>query len=167
MSGQEEVCSVTSDEFAERIVSMTQTLYRVSYAMLAQPCDREDAVQECLRKAWQMRSRLREDRYLQTWVIRILINECRNIQRRRMREFPAETPPAAAWDAPADYRELYAAIDALPEELRLPLIVKYLQGASEREGAMALGIPVTTFKSRLHRARRTLRKTLDREVMFE
>ena len=101
------------------------------------------------------------------YLTRILINECRNIQRRRMREFPAETPPAAAWDAPADYRELYAAIDALPEALRLPRIVKYIQGASEREGAMALGIPVTTFKSRLHRARRTLRKKLDREVMFE
>ena len=141
-------------------------LYKIAMSILRQDADARDAVQQALLKGWEKKENAREGMF-RWYLTRILINECRNIQRRRMREFPAETPPAAAWDAPADYRELYAAIDALPEELRLPLIVKYLQGASEKEGAMALGIPVTTFKSRLHRARRTLRKTLDREVMFE
>ena len=141
-------------------------LYKIAMSILRQDADARDAVQQALLKGWEKKENAREGMF-RWYLTRILINECRNIQRRRMREFPAETPPAAAWDAPADYRELYAAIDALPEELRLPLIVKYLQGASEKEGALALGIPVTTFKSRLHRARRALRKTLDREVMFE
>jgi RNA polymerase sigma-70 factor (ECF subfamily) len=66
-------------EFSERIVAMTDTLYRVCYAQLYNERDREDAVQECLCKAWQNRDKLREGRYLQTWVCRILINECHNI----------------------------------------------------------------------------------------
>ena len=51
--------------------------------------------------------------------------------------------------------------------LRLTLLLKYMQDLSEKEAAAALGIPVTTFKNRLHRARKALRKTLDREVTFE
>ena len=95
-----------------------------------------------------------------------MINEARNIQRYRMRVFPVETPPAVDQMTP-DYRELYDAIFDLPEDLRLPLLLKYMRDLSEKEGAQALGIPVTTFKNRLHRARKALRKTLDREVTFE
>ena len=153
-------------EYERVALEALPALYRIAMGILRSDADARDAVQQALLKGWEKKENAREGMF-RWYLTRILINECRNIQRRRMREFPAEAPPAAAWDAPADYRELYAAIDALPEELRLPLIVKYLQGASEREGAMALGIPVTTFKSRLHRARRALRKTLDREVMFE
>ena len=51
--------------------------------------------------------------------------------------------------------------------LFVPLLLKYAQNLSEKEGAQALGIPVTTFKNRLHRARKALRKTLDGEVTFE
>ena len=76
---------MSDEEFAERIAAMTQTLYRVCYAQLSQPCDREDAVQEALRKCWQKRGQLRDARYLQTWVIRVLLNECHNIQRRSAR----------------------------------------------------------------------------------
>jgi DNA-directed RNA polymerase specialized sigma24 family protein len=55
----------------------------------------------------------------------------------------------------------------LSDLLRLPLLLKYIEGCSEKEAAQAIGIPVTTFKNRLHRARTELRKALDREVMFE
>ena len=76
---------MSDEEFAERVTAMTQTLYRVCYAQLSQACDREDAVQEALRKCWQKRGQLRDARYLQTWVIRVLLNECHNIQRRAAR----------------------------------------------------------------------------------
>jgi len=63
--------------------------------------------------------------------------------------------------------ELRAAIDALPEKLRTPLLLHYMEGFSEREIAGVLGIPVTTVKSRLYRARKALRMELeDAEVRF-
>lgn len=71
-----------NEDFTRAILSMTDTLYRVAATQLRTPADREDAVQECLRKAWEKRNTLRQERYLQTWVIRILLNECHTIQRR-------------------------------------------------------------------------------------
>lgn len=142
-----------------------QALYKIAMGMLRQEADARDAVQQALLKGWEKREAAREGMF-RWYLTRILINECHNIQRHRMRVFPVETPPRDEARL-SDYTDLYDAIHALPEELRLPVLVKYLQGASEKEGAMALGIPVTTFKSRLHRARKALRKMLDREVMFE
>ena len=74
---------MTSEQFAQEIVALTDTLYRVSYSILREACDREDAVQSCLEKAWKKRRALRDERYLKTWLVRILINECYNICRRR------------------------------------------------------------------------------------
>ena len=140
-------------------------LYKIAVGILRSDADARDAVQQALLKGWEKKENAQEGKF--RWYLnRILINECRNIQRRRMRVFPADMPPAAE-QTPPDYQELYDAIWALPEELRLPLLLKYIEGCSEKEGAAALGIPVTTFKNRLHRARKQLRKTLDREVMFE
>ena len=160
---------MTSEEFARRIVDMTQSLYRVSYAMLSQPSDREDAVQECLRKAWQMRSRLREERYMKTWVTRILINECRNIQRRYRREIPTEPLPERAAPpervAPPDAdRELHDAILRLDEKHRVPIVLHYLEGYSVKEIARMLKLPTGTVKSRMTSARETLKKTLSEEA---
>ena len=140
-------------------------MYKMAMGILHNDADARDAVQQALLRGWEKKEAAKEGMF--RWYLnRILINECRNIQRKRMRMFPVESIPDAAAESP-DYRELYDAIRHLPEDLRLPLLLKYLQGASEKEGAMALSIPVTTFKNRLHRARKALRKLLDREVMFE
>ena len=140
-------------------------LYRIAKGILRCDADARDAVQQALLKGWEKKENARPGKF-RWYLTRIVINEARNIQRYRMRVFPAEMPPAVQ-QMPPDYGELYDAIFALPEDLRLPLLLKYMQDLSEKEGAAALGIPVTTFKNRLHRARKALRLALDREVMFE
>ena len=122
-------------------------------------------MQQALLKGWEKRESARPGAF-RWYLTRILINECRNIQRARMRVFPVEAPPAVVTESP-EYSALYDALYALREELRLPLMLKYLQGMSEKEAARALGIPVTTLKNRLFRARRALKKALDGEVTFE
>ena len=140
-------------------------LYKIAMGILRCDADARDAVQQALLKGWEKKENAQPGKF-RWYLTRIVINEARNIQRFRMRVFPVEMPPAAEqW--PTDYRELYDAIFSLPEDLRLPLLLKYAQNLSEKEGAAALDIPVTTFKNRLHRARKTLRKNLDREVTFE
>ncbi|MCL1807522.1 MAG: hypothetical protein FWG31_07465 [Oscillospiraceae bacterium] len=67
---------------------------------------------------------------MQTWVVRILLNECRNIQRKRKREIPTETMPQRA--APPD-AELHDALFRLDEKLRLPIILHYIEGFSTGE----------------------------------
>ncbi len=154
---------MTSADFAERIVSMQETLYRVCYGLLSQPCDREDAVQECIRIAWQKRGALREERFLQTWVIRILIHECRNIQRKRRKEPPVSEIPERAGPPPDADPDLHDALIALDETLRLAVVLHYLEGYPVAEVAKMMRLPAGTVKSRLSRARTLLRDKLREE----
>ena len=153
---------MTSEAFARRITEMTPTLYRVACSYLRQPSDREDAVQEALRKAWEKRHTLREERYLQTWVVRILINECRMLCRRSARMVPVKEVRAASGDE-ALLRE---ALFSLEEKLRTPILLHYIEGYSVEETARALRMPQGTVKSRMARGRAKLREML-REEVFE
>jgi len=154
---------LTTEEFSERIVGMIQTLYRVSYSQLAQDCDRDDAVQECLYKAWKKRHQLKDESVMQTWVIRILINECRNIQKKGRQEFPLDELLKRAAPPDTDF-ELHDALFAIDETLRLPIVLHYMEGYSTKEVAQILRIPHGTVKSRMSRARNELKKILNWEV---
>lgn len=156
---------MTSDEFSTRIIAMMQMLYRVSYAQLPQSCDRDEAVQECLYKAWKKRHQLKDERYMQTWVVRILINECHNIQKKRKKEFPLAELPERVAPENTDI-ELHDALFSLDEKLRMPLILHYIEGFSVTEIAKILGWPQGTVKSRMMRGRRELRKKLCEEEKF-
>ena len=154
---------MTDEEFAERVTAMTQTLYRVCYAQLAQACDREDAVQEALRKCWQKRGQLRDARYLQTWVIRVLLNECHNIQRRSARTQPSARLPeraAAPHPQPMGATRVGEALLELDEKLRMPLVLHYMEGYSVADVAAALRLPQGTVKTRLRRGREELKALL-------
>ena len=106
---------------------------------------------------------------MKTWVTRILINECRNIQRRYRREIPTEPLPERAAPpervAPPDAdRELHDAILRLDEKHRVPIVLHYLEGYSVKEIARMLKLPTGTVKSRMTSARETLKKTLSEEA---
>ena len=160
---------MTSAEFGERIVEMQETLYRVCYSLLPRACDREDAVQECIRIAWQKRSSLRDERYLQTWVIRILIRECYALLERNKRERLTEAVMEALSErvTPPDAdTELHDALIAMPVTLRLPVTLHYIEGYPLSDIARMLRIPIGTVKSKLNRARRQLKTNmLDEEMV--
>jgi RNA polymerase sigma-70 factor, ECF subfamily len=84
---------MTQEEFAGRIAAMQDTLCRVSTAILPQLRDREDAVQEAVEMAWRKPENLRNPDALRAWMIRILINECYALLRRRRHEIPSDTLP--------------------------------------------------------------------------
>ena len=113
---------MTQQEFARRIVAMQDTLYRVSTTILPQLCDREDAVQGAIEKAWRKQGRLRDDSALRAWVIRILINECYTLLRRRKHETLSDTLPEreVAIDANPDLYQLFTSLD---EKYRLPMVL--------------------------------------------
>ncbi|MEA5016024.1 MAG: RNA polymerase sigma factor [Candidatus Limiplasma sp.] len=153
---------MTQEEFANRIVAIQDTLYRVSTTLLPQLCDREDAVQEAIVKAWQKQSKLRDDRAMRAWVIRILINECHTLLRRRKREVPSDTLPERE-TAPDALPDLYQVFTSLEEKYRLPMVLYYVEGYSVEETARMLGLPQGTLKSRLYRGRLLLKDTLNME----
>ena len=141
-------------------------LYRVAMSILHSDADAQDAVQQGLLKAWAKRAKARPECF-RAWLTKITVNECHNIQRYRKRVYPVDTVRATDGYEPPDM-ELYEAIGAMGEKLRIPLLLKYRENYSEKEIAQALGIPISTVKSRLYRARVTLTKSLkDMEVAFE
>ncbi len=154
---------MTSQVFAQRIVAMQDTLYRVSYGLLSRACDREDAVQECIRRSWEKREQLKNDAYMQTWVIRILIRECYAVSRSVRREIPTETLPQRDVSPGAD-PTLHDAVLDLPEKLRIPVVLHYMEGYELREIAAMLRVPQGTVKTRLYAARKQLKATLGEEV---
>lgn len=154
---------MTDEEFARRIAAMTQTLYRVTCLQLPQRADREDAVQETIRKAWEKRDALRDDTLLKTWVIRILLNECHDIRLRNSRSLPTDEIPGLH-TPPPEHNDLTDALARLDDMHRLPILLHYIEGYSIDEVAQMLQIPAGTVKSRLARGRARLRTLLDEEV---
>ena len=147
--------------FERLYLDMLPGLYRLAQSILRHPADAQDAVQQAAVKAWLALDRLPTGGE-RAYFARIVINECRNIQRQRMKTMPLARVPEP--DVPEKDRELSQAVARLPEALRLPLLMKYMEGYSEREISAALGIGVPAVKSRLYRARRRLERALKEEV---
>jgi len=154
---------MTKDDFAVQIMDMKKTLYHVACGILRSEADREDAVQECILKAWEKRDSLKNGAAFRSWVTRILINECYDICRRSSKIIVMDELPEAV--APEmDNRDLRDAIGKLEDIYRLPILLFYVEGFSIREISRILQIPEGTVKSRLHAGRGKLRTMLGEEV---
>jgi len=155
---------MTKDQFAVQILDMEKTLYRVSCGILRSEADREDAVQECILKAWEKRSALKNDAAFRSWVTRILINECYDICRRNQKLVVMEELPEQIAPPELESRELRDAVGQLEDIYRLPILLFYVEGFNIREVSRILDIPEGTVKSRLHTGRGKLRQALGEEV---
>ncbi len=144
-------------EFDARIRLLTPRLYRVGRTLTRREADLEDAAQEAVFKAWRHRHALREERYFETWVIRILINECRRIGRRRG---PEPLPEDVRADDPPS-PDLGDALEHLDVRFRLPVTLHYIEGYPLEDIARILNVPLGTVKRRLFTARRRLKDALE------
>jgi RNA polymerase sigma-70 factor (ECF subfamily) len=160
----------------ERQVAMT----RVATAILRDPADVADALQETLVSLWRELPRLRSADAFPAWADRVLVNACRLVLRRRGRrrvheialaegsaasgEGTAGKGRTAAFDVELAEREAFdRAFETLDAEARAILVLHHLEGRAVGEIAAVLGIPVGTAKSRLFTARRRLEDALARE----
>ena len=145
--------------FVQEIERCSGMLYRVSYTILQNQDDCRDAMQEAALKAWEKRGRLRDEERFGPWIARILVNVCYDIQRKRKRVVSLEEAPEPA--APAPDPTLALALQALPEKLRLPLVLQYAEGMEYAEIARVLHVTEGSVRGRIHRAKEQLRKELE------
>ncbi len=154
--------------FTQNIIEAQSTLYNVAKSILGLDTDCEDAVQEAILRAYEKLDSLRQAEYFKTWIVRILINECYKIQKKRINSLPYEEyfENAPAEEA-ENYSELYIAIAKLPVKLRITIVLHYIEGYSIKEISQALKIPSGTVKSRLSKGRLMLKQDLeDLEVVY-
>ena len=154
------------ETLGELILSSQETLYRVAKTLLQNDADCADAISEAIVKAFAGLHTLRTDRYAKTWLIRIVINECRNIQRRRQWTVPLEELPSETQALEqADYSPLYEALCRLDEQTRLTTVLHYLEGYSVRETAELMNVTENIVKKRLMKARQQLREELKEDIL--
>lgn len=145
---------MTAQEFSERVRENRDRLWRISYSILRNGADCDDALQEALLRAWKQRNSLRNEEYFVTWLTRILINECRRMLRKPK---PQPLPEVLPQQPDSDNAELRDAILALPLNQRIPLVLHYIEGYPVKHIAAMLRLPETTVSWRLHSARKAIR----------
>lgn len=154
------------EKLGEVILSSQETMYRVAKTLLRSDADCADAIQEAIVKAFSNLHTLRSDKYVKTWLIRIVINESNTILRKRQKlvsleDYRLESLP----EERETYSELYEAIRHLDEPARLAVTLYYLEGYSVRETADILETTENIVKKRLMRARQQLREELKEEII--
>ena len=149
-------------EFAERVTAMQGSLYRVAASYLRGESDRLDAVAETIAKAWERRQTLRDKSLFATWMTRILIRVCVDIQRRQKRLIPTDDVA----EKPAEDEKIAAlreAIDSLPQKARTMIVLHYMEGYDVREIAKMMGMTKGAVCAGLARAREKLRAYLEED----
>lgn len=165
------------DQYAEVVRRHAPAAHRTA-VLFGAGSDADDVVQESFVKAYQALGDYRDGAAFRPWLLRIVVNETKNLHRAARRRTARERLPAAlpldllpgvgeAAD-PAELNlgrerqaELYRQVKKLPERYRLVVICRYLIDLDESETATVLGVPRGTVKSRLHRALRELRTGLE------
>jgi RNA polymerase sigma-70 factor (ECF subfamily) len=171
------------DLFARLLATHQDKLYRVAYRMAGHHEDAQDLLQDALLEAYRSFKRFQRGTYFDKWLYRIMTNTFIDRQRHRKRVGPVESLDAPFssseegggagreipdWtDEPSErvlsetFEEpIQAALDALPPEFRMVLILSDVEEFSYEEIAEMMDTPLGTVRSRLHRARAMMRQKL-------
>jgi len=135
-------------------------MYGMARSILGRDEECADAMQEATLKAYQSIQGLRHPEFFKTWMLRILINECRKLQRKRTNvvEVVDVVNTLECRSSSAEYEkiELREAVERLDSSLQNVISLHYFQDMPVRQIADLLNISETAVKSRLYRARKSL-----------
>jgi RNA polymerase sigma-70 factor (ECF subfamily) len=166
-------------EFTSLVGRQARFVFRVAYAILLNCHDAEDAVQEVFLKLYRnggWRNAKNEQAFLASVTWRVAVDARRSRPQAAARAphinpdgaLPLENDPPSPRPGPdaillAADRDagVHAAIDSLPEDLRVPLVLSSFEELNSREIGKILGIPEGTVRTRLQRARQMLRRKLE------
>ena len=146
--------------FSGQIEKLGPTLFRVAFAILRNRTDCEDAAQNAVLKAYRGLDSLKKRSYFKTWLISILRNECFDMLKRRRPALDVDGQSNLGYEMTVPDVDLNRAFDQLSPEERLTITLYYYEGYDTREIAALTEVSEGTVRSRLSRARKTLRALL-------
>ena len=170
-----------ADSFAEEAVTHLDALYGVACKLTRNPSEAEDLVQDTLLKAMRAKEQFHAGTNLKAWLFRILTNTFINKYRRgglerSVLEGPDADPLVDGWVSASTMRQLrdpeaaalmpivegevQRALDELPTEFKIAVILCDVEEFSYEEIAQIMGCPIGTVMSRLHRGRKLLQRSL-------
>ena len=154
---------MNNEEFAKRVESVRTKLYKTALTYLGSESLALDAVDEAVYKALCGKWKLRQPEFFDTWITRILINECHNELRRQKRFRPFEELPETAITE-FDSLPLKEALQKLPKDLKDVIILRFFGEYTVAQTAQMLRIPAGTVATRQRKALQLLRLELEEEV---
>lgn len=162
MSLIDEAKNKDPDAFDRLMQTQLQKLYRIAVAMLDNEEDAADAIQETVLKCWQKLGQVKNNDYFETWLVRILINQCKDILRGRKKVVYVEKIPEIAHEDDYFTNEWKEILSSLNEKSRVVMELYYVDGFSTKEIAEMLHITDMNVRSRMARGRKELRQILSR-----
>ncbi len=156
-------------EFEERLADCPTLAFRVALGVLHNTAEAEDVAQDAMLRAYRNFHRLRDRERFRGWLVRttwrLSLDRIRASGRRERRERAAmenqsETQVESVAASREFERHVAAALDQLPEKLRIVMILTAIEGHNTREVANLLGLPEGTVKSRLFLARKRMAEDL-------
>ena len=182
-SSNEATQNVVSEDFEAGVLAQLDSLYRTALRLTRNPQEAEDLVQETMLKAFRFADSYQRGTNLRAWLFRILNTSAINRFRKqathpvttslpegedfylynRIRDITGQELSAAAEDEVLNQyldEDVYRALNNLPLNFRMPVILADIEGLSYKEIAEALQIPIGTVMSRISRARRQLQQSL-------
>jgi RNA polymerase sigma-70 factor (ECF subfamily) len=162
------------EAFAVLVGRFEEVAFRVAYLIVRDEAEAQDVAQEAFIRAHRSLGRFDAGQPFRPWLLRIVtnlaINSRRSARRRTemAKRYGRDAPLSTALDSAEralesreEARRVWEAVAALDAQDQALLYLRYFLDASERETAQALGRPVGTVKSRLHRALRRLRGVVE------
>ncbi|WP_238883435.1 sigma-70 family RNA polymerase sigma factor [Clostridium sp. YIM B02551] len=153
------------EAFINCIKKLDSNLYKIAKAMLKDDEEVGDAIQDTILQAFKSLNKLKEPKYFKTWIIRILINKCKDIIGAKNKTVLLDSS-LKIMDK-GIYEEGYDNVDArdmlsrLPENYRVTLVLFYLEDMSVKDIAVTLKVSEGTVKSWLSRGRGRLKSLLE------
>jgi RNA polymerase sigma-70 factor (ECF subfamily) len=170
------------ERFRQEALPLLDSLYGAALRMTRNPSDAEDLVQDTMLRAYRAFDSFEPGTNLKAWLFRILTNAYINTYRKKQREpqkvssdeleefdlyrelrehgpQEAETPERIVLDSLVD-TDILTAIEDLPEQFRLAVVLSDIEGFTYAEMAEIMDVPLGTVMSRLHRGRKALQKRL-------
>lgn len=152
---------LTNEQFTSCAQRYIDTVYRVAFNCIRSAADADDVTQNVFLKLLKTDTSFESQEHIRNWLIRVTINECKNLVRARWWRHESYEDYAATltFDNPV-HSDLFYAVMELPQKYRLPIYLHYYEEYTTQEIADILKISKNTVCTQLKRGRELLRKSL-------
>ena len=152
---------MNKEELSKLILENQKEMYVLAYSILKNQADAQDAVSECIVRAFENRTSLRKRTSARSWLMKILINVSRSAITKRQNVVLFADPEQYEQEPETAEDHLWSVILELPENVRVVMVLYYYEGFSVREISTLLDIPEGTTKTRLSSGRKQLAKWIE------
>lgn len=152
---------LTNEQFTACVRRYLDTVYRVALNYIKSPADADDVAQDVFLKLLGEQKDFESEAHLRNWLIRVTINQCKNLTRKHWwrQENIDDYAATLSFDDPK-HSDLFEAVMALPKRYRLPIYLHYYEEYTTQEIAELLNIPKNTVCTQLRRGRELLKESL-------